>query len=258
MLGRINITGSEVEWNTTVFRKPAAVYELVVKISPPDRKPSWTALQLNLLKLSPPSIKVKCQTEALCYPHDPIGQKINPVRVGLIGICNEDCDGELTYEWTIYGVDNGTEVLLPNASYYVVGANEQKMALGVDFFSEYYPTFGDFFARLAVTNEQGVRGESDIFLHINQPPEGGECTFSPEEGLALLDRFFVSCRGWIDPEGKPIEYYAFWARNTDNGVVTYFMYGPDRDALLMLPYGNFTVGADIKDKVRSKFRRAET
>lgn len=154
----------------------------------------------------------------------------------------------------MYGINNGTDVFLPNASQYVVGAFEQKMALGVDFFAEYYQTYGDFFAKLAVTNEEGDRGESDIFLHINQPPESGECIFSPEEGLALLDKFYVKCSGWIDPEGQPIEYYAYWARNVQTNVITYLMYGPDREALLTLPYGNFTIGADIKDKEGSLTR----
>jgi len=93
-----------------------------------------------------------------------------------------------------------------------------------------------------------VAGESDIFLHINQPPEGGECTLTPDTGYALLDRFNVRCSDWMDPEDKPIEYYAFWARNIDTGNVQYLMYGPDRYTTLILPYGNFTIGADIKDK----------
>lgn len=101
---------------------------------------------------------------------------------------------------------------------------------------------------IAVTNEEGVKGESDIFLHINQPPEGGECSFSPPEGMALMDRFLVKCSNWIDPEDKPIEYYAFWARNLDTGIVQYLMYGPDRSVSLILPFGNFTIGVDIKDK----------
>lgn len=71
----------------------------------------------------------------------------------------------------------------------MVGATEEKMALGKEFFERYYPKYGDFFARLAVTNEEGDRGESDIFLHINQPPERGECTFEALTGnVALLDK----------------------------------------------------------------------
>lgn len=133
-----------------MFRKPGVTYEVVVQLIPPDRAPSWGALQMVLLKRRPPSIIVLCQTQALCYPHFPIGQKINPVRVGLEGKCRENCEGELLYEWSIFGVENNTEILLSNASHYVVGANEQKMALGIDFFQEYYPAFKDFFARLGI------------------------------------------------------------------------------------------------------------
>ncbi|RWS14806.1 polycystic kidney disease protein 1-like protein 2-like protein [Dinothrombium tinctorium] len=247
--GIINETSRFVDWNTTVFFKPGVTYEIIVRLDPPDREPSWAGIQLVLMERSPPSITVRCQTELLCYPNVPIGQKINPVRTGLIGICSEDCDGELTFEWTIYGVDSqGNEILLPEAKDFVVGANDQKMALGKEFFDEYYPKYGDFFARLAVVNEEGDRGESDIFLHINQPPEGGECQLVESGQLALIDKIEISCSGWYDPEGKPIEYYAFWIRNLNTGVLSYLMYGPDKEVVLILPLGNFTIGVDIKDK----------
>ena len=125
---------------------------MIVQLIPPDRDASWGALQMVLLKSRPPSIIVLCQTPALCYPHYPIGQKINPVRVGLEGKCRENCEGELLYEWSIFGVDNNTEIELRNASHYVVGAYEPKMALGIEFFREYYPTFKDFFVRLGICN----------------------------------------------------------------------------------------------------------
>ena len=277
--GRISITGGSVTWNTKVFFAPAMTYEIIVRIDPPDREPSWSGIQLHLLERSPPSIKVKCQTAALCYPHVPIGQKINPVRVGLIGVCSEDCDGNLSYEWSVHGVNSdGTSVWLQEAAEFVVGENEEKMALGIDFFRQYYPKYLDFFAKLSVTNEEGDRGESDIFLHINQPPEGGECfmtrlgsvtsdddtdansttttttttrrpnTVDETPIRALLDKIQVSCNGWMDPEFKPIEYYAFWLENKKTKTLSYLMYGPDKEADLILPYGNFTLGVDIKDK----------
>ena len=165
--GKIDIIGGEVEWRTDYFYMPSVTYEIVVRIDPPDRASSWTGIQLVLLERTPPSIKVKCQTPALCYPHVPIGQKINPVRVGLVGLCNEDCDGQLSFEWSIYGVDKkGNENHLPEAAEFVVGATDEKMALGKEFFDQYYPKFGDFIAKLSVTNEEGDRGESDIFLHV--------------------------------------------------------------------------------------------
>lgn len=64
----------------------------------------------------------RCQTEKLCYPNDPIGQRINPVRVGLIGLCSEGCDTELLYEWQVFGVDSeGNETYLAEASEFLVG-----------------------------------------------------------------------------------------------------------------------------------------
>lgn len=158
--GRINITVDEIEWNTTFFRKPDLTYEIVVQLIPPDREPSWGALQLVLLKEKPPSVVVQCQTKALCYPHYPIGQTVNPLRIGLEGSCTESCEGQLQYTWNIFGVDNGTDVHLADARKYVVGFSDPKMALSSDFFGEYYPRFKDFFVRLTVTNELNLKGES--------------------------------------------------------------------------------------------------
>lgn len=155
-----------------------------------------------LLKSKPPSVVVQCQTKALCYPHYPIGQKINPVRVGLLGSCTESCDGPLAYSWNIYGADNGSDVHLADAKKYVVGFNEPTMALGIAFFAEYYPRFKDFFVRLTVENEIGLKGESDIFLHINKPPEGGECSLKNKNVRALLDKLSVKCSMWTDPDEK--------------------------------------------------------
>ncbi|KAK8779498.1 hypothetical protein V5799_019174 [Amblyomma americanum] len=119
--GRINITGGELEWSTIVFYKPNVTYEILAKLEKPDRPPSWGAIQLVLMEKVPPSISVQCQTEKLCYPNDPIGQKINPVRVGLIGLCIENCDGEMIYNWEVFGSDNLTEVYLEDARDYLVG-----------------------------------------------------------------------------------------------------------------------------------------
>lgn len=246
--GRINITGGELEWSTIVFYKPNVTYEILAKLEKPDRPPSWGAIQLVLMEKVPPSISVQCQTDKLCYPNDPIGQKINPVRVGLIGLCIENCDGEMVYSWEVFGSDNLTEVYLEDARDYLVGATEQKMALSDEFFKIYYPTFGDFVARLTVTNQWGVSGVSDLFLHINKPPENGICAFEPQEGRALMDKFKASCSDWTDPEGLDIEFFAFWVRNMANEAITFLTYGPDSEVTLVLPYGEFQVGADIKDK----------
>lgn len=220
----------------------------MIKVIPNDREPSWGALQLTIVKSKPPSVMVVCQTKSLCYPHYPIGQTINPVRVGLEGQCTESCDGQLIYRWEIFGVTNETDVHLTKASQYVAGIDQPKMALGINFFNEYYPKFKDFYIKLAVTNENRLKGESDIFLHINQPPNGGECVLKYANNRALLDRFIARCSMWIDPEDKPIDYYGFWIKNIETNIVSYLMYGPDKRVQLILPYGNFTVGVDIRDK----------
>ncbi|XP_022236633.1 uncharacterized protein LOC111084144, partial [Limulus polyphemus] len=245
---RIDVVGGSFEWKTTVFRVPNAIYEIVAKIEKPDRRPSWGAIQVVLLSTTPPAVSVRCQTPTLCYPFEPIGQKINPVRVGLVGLCSEDCDGALVFEWEMYGVNNSTETHLPEAREYIVGVNEQKMALSDDFFKIYYPTYGDFIAKLTVTNEDGYAGIADLFLHINKPPEGGTCQVDNTDGKALIDRFFVTCKDWEDPEGTDVEHFAFWTMNLDTGALLFLIYGPESKASLVLPYGDFQLGVDIKDK----------
>lgn len=64
----------------------------------------------------------------MCYPNDPIGQRINPVRVGLIGLCKEGCDTELLYEWQVFGVDaEGNETYLAEAGEFLVGKGITEM-----------------------------------------------------------------------------------------------------------------------------------
>lgn len=66
--GRINIDTDYIDWDTTNFYAPALTYEIIVRIDPPDRDPSWTGIQLVLLERSPPSITVACQTGKLRGP----------------------------------------------------------------------------------------------------------------------------------------------------------------------------------------------
>lgn len=66
--GRIDIDTDFIDWDTTNFYAPAQTYEIIVRIDPPDRDPSWTGIQLVLLERSPPSITVVCQTGKLRGP----------------------------------------------------------------------------------------------------------------------------------------------------------------------------------------------
>ena len=78
--GRIDIDTDYIDWDTTNFYAPAQTYEIIVRIDPPDRDPSWTGIQLVLLERSPPSIMVVCQTGKLRGPfnnfHDFLGENV--------------------------------------------------------------------------------------------------------------------------------------------------------------------------------------
>ncbi|KAL3211149.1 hypothetical protein MRX96_000833 [Rhipicephalus microplus] len=211
--GRINITGGDLEWSTIVFYKPNATYEILAKLEKPDRPPSWG------------SHSTCSHGESATFHQRPVP------------------DGEALLPQRPYRPEDQPQVYLEDARDYLVGATEQKMALSDEFFKVYYPTFGDFVARLTVTNQWGVSGISDLFLHINKPPENGICSFEPQEGRALMDKFKASCSEWTDPEGQDIEFFAFWVRNVANGALTFLTYGPDSEVTLVLPYGEFQVGA---------------
>ena len=147
-----------------MFAKSGFTYEILIRIDSHERESSWSGLQLNLLDRSPPSIRIECQTKSLCYPYIPIGQKINPVRVGLIGVCSESCDGALTYEWTVYGVDTETndETPLEEAAEYLVGASEIKMALSKEFFDKFGANYKDFSIKLSVWKKKNLPMEKQM------------------------------------------------------------------------------------------------
>ena len=79
--------------------------------------------------------------------------------------------------------------------------------LSKEFFSN--GASGKFNIGLKATNGKGVEAVNMIFLMLNKPPENGTCTITPNEGIALVTEFEVSCEGWIDPEDpkKGIKQY---------------------------------------------------
>jgi hypothetical protein len=49
-------------------------------------------------------------------------------------------------------------------------------------------------------------GSSSIILFVAQLPTGGNCTLSPNTGVALSTYFGVTCPGWTSPRGSITSY----------------------------------------------------
>ena len=46
-----------------------------------------------------------------------------------------------------------------------------------------------------------------MYIRKNNPPVNGSCLVSPTYGVSLVDKFFVLCDGWEDPEEMSIKQY---------------------------------------------------
>ena len=42
---------------------------------------------------------------------------------------------------------------------------------------------------------------------MNQPPDSGVCTVTPEEGISITTEFELTCSDWNDPEESGIRQY---------------------------------------------------
>jgi hypothetical protein len=50
-----------------------------------------------------------------------------------------------------------------------------------------------------------------VWVHVNHPPSGGNCSVTPTAGVALTTTFAVACRHWMDAEGHYPLSYSFTA-----------------------------------------------
>eukprot|EP00466_Bigelowiella_natans_P009663 jgi/Bigna1/90949/estExt_fgenesh1_pg.C_830080 len=67
-------------------------------------------------------------------------------------------------------------------------------------------------------SRRGLVGSATTFVVVNSPPSLGTCFSTPTAGIALKDKFFLKCVGWVD-EDLPLRY-AFFMETKLSGRAT--------------------------------------
>lgn len=57
-----------------------------------------------------------------------------------------------------------------------------------------------------------VSGDFKLYIMKNNPPVNGSCVVSPTYGVSLVNKFYVLCDGWEDPEEMKIKQYVIMSR----------------------------------------------
>ncbi len=87
----------------------AQSYEFLVIVSKPDGRRAITTLEVDVGKIPAPVIEIGCKGASACTPR-PGGVLVNPTkRLALESICQKECEGELSYLWSIQRVEEGAE-----------------------------------------------------------------------------------------------------------------------------------------------------
>lgn len=91
---------------------------------------------------------------------------------------------------------------------HVLGTNSNQMVMLAELF-KLDETAIDWKIDLTVTliTSYGISvGSSSLILRKNKLPQPGECTVSPNKGLAMTTFFKIICSGWHDLDGKIARY----------------------------------------------------
>ncbi|XP_068216780.1 polycystin-1-like protein 2 [Palaemon carinicauda] len=266
--GRILIEGGTVELNTMQLRKTNVTYRFVVVLSKDTRKAEGS-IDVKLVPGSPPAVDVKCQIEKMCrFTSD--GMYINPnSRLALMGACQEDCYGYLSYFWSIYTFVNNTETLIPDGNIYMVNPDQPNMVIRNELFMTYKDVL-EFHVKLTIVRHvDKEKGQGFMYLLINTPPGKGKCTLSPPKGRlltnnpaeldpvtgepkdlgrALTEDFYCACLNFTDDQNDKITKYTFFLKHTTFGYIKNLKFGVDFKDRFVFPYGNWSMWVTITDE----------
>lgn len=144
----------------------------------------------------------------MCIPKNGF-QYTNPTtQVSLQSKCIDDCSLITKIEWNVYrGLINQTEKyvewipfnqVLSEDDVWFSGLNTPKFTISEKIFSDKWKT--DYWRFDAVYSFVSGISSSSLYLQINHPPEGGNCTISPNKGTSST-LFTLSCINWSDIDG---------------------------------------------------------
>lgn len=152
---------------------------------------------------------------------------------------DDDDDGNATLVVNSYFVLNADNIISTD-SYTICDAYDDSV-----FKSD---TYYQFEIEIQITTDDAVNGmvsksENSVFL-TNTPPQGGNCTISPTNGILFEDSYYVKCLGWTDGNSTELTYKYFYDEslnlNLDN---------ENENTIDYIGYGNHTITVAILDEL---------
>ena len=216
--GAINTTEGMLTLETAFFHNSdSQLYEILLEVrkDTSDYKPGYVRVSVKTLHLLvvpgvPPLMMILCADPALCFTDETGKTYVNPSsRLALKAWCSldegSDCTEPMTYQWKIT-LPNQEESLDKVLNYSSTGLQNSEVAISSAFFEE-YPDEQVFFVGLTAYNGLNSMGKTLLYINLNQLPTGGQCNVEPLHGVSMVDSFYLSCDGWIDPEDIGIQLY---------------------------------------------------
>ena len=99
--GPLKTTAGKITLNTSSLITYAQSYEFTLILSKDDRT-AMVTLEVNVGSAPAPIVSVECLNAAdSCFPVAG-GIMVNPTkRLAVIGNCEEECEGDLSYHWSL-------------------------------------------------------------------------------------------------------------------------------------------------------------
>ena len=92
-------------------------------------------------------------------------------------------------------------------------------------------------------------GKTILFVHVNKVPTNGNCTVNPLYGISMMDKFFVTCIGWEDPEDAGIKLYVISSisNGEEASLAKVNSFDPDTPLQISLGTGVHDISVMIED-----------
>ncbi|CAF1557461.1 unnamed protein product, partial [Adineta steineri] len=175
---------------------------------------------VNVVDTQPQMIVIACVISTMCVPNIEF-QLLNPTtQVALYSICIGNCSSLINITWNIYQGFNASlstvQWISLNQSIqyennWLYGTNTSNFtALNQLFINN--PNI--FYWRFEVVYSfPSLKTSSALNFVINQPPQNGSCSISPQNGTTST-LFTISCSNWLDEDG--IQDYSLYSYSTDS------------------------------------------
>ena len=89
-----------------------------------------------------------------------------------------------------------------------------------------------------------------MYIYINKVPTSGNCTVNTLYGKAMVDKFYINCFDWIDPEDAGIKNYKISSSNNgeaEASLATTTYFDPEAPVELSLATGVHNISIQVED-----------